>query len=183
MKKNWRIVCFTMFVVTMLIATSVSAVELESLTGKGSVSAFGNMSNSSTDESDDSITTGMLGGSLGYFFNNNVELKATLIFMGGSSDDSDFGATTFSGDLNYNFFNPRSTAVPYIGVNAGIYAIESGDYDDSYSSAGFQVGAKFFLTESISFNLEGRYTMIFMEESDANNLMATFGFSYYFGGK
>lgn len=91
-------------------------------------------------------------------------------------------------DLNWNFFNPKWTTIPYLGVNGGVVGFEGGGYRDSYGSLGCQGGAKFFLSEDISFNVEGRYQRIFVEDNSGNdngvnNLMLNLGFSFYWGGK
>ena len=104
--------------------------------------------------------------------------------------DNDFGEThtTQTGlelQLKYHFIGAITSFLPYLGVEAGVYGLDDGTAEFKGKSAGFMGGAKYFLSEKTSLNLEYNFRMMELEDEqdetyDATITVLGIGYSVYF---
>ncbi len=184
MKTN-RILAVTLTVVLLLAGVTSAFAKIDALEGRKAVTANASYQITSIDNQDDDAKTTMLTLGFSYFPKNFLETKFALMAM--KMDSGDFDATIYSavGVANYNYFRPGSVVVPYIGIQLGLSGYDAGGYDDTSFAYGGQGGAKFFLSEDLSLNLELNYLITKVnggegEDVDVKNTSLLVGFSYYF---
>jgi opacity protein-like surface antigen len=113
----------------------------------------------STDEDDDSAL--VLGGGVGYQFNDNLrtDLRADWAGMGG--DDNSF--TTVLGNVYFDI--PTETILtPYVGAGIGYGWVDSDGNDDNGVAFGLMAGVEVNLTDNLSADVGYRYRQILSEE-------------------
>ena len=166
--------------VTLILPNNSQAVE--SLAGKGKVSTSLSYSYIDIEDADDPVEVTNFLGEFGYFVTDHIEINFSPLVTSVDTGDSD--STIYSVFVNgkYNFYKRGWNSVPYAGLQAGITGVDTEGYDDSTFSFGGMAGFKQFLTESISFNLEGNYMYYEVENTDVNQFSLFLGFTWYFGG-
>ena len=148
------------------------------MAGDQFISVYGNLNMSSTDSSD--TTTTIFGGSFGKFISDEKEVTGSLSLFDIYYDNGGSTMYTLSGKFNYNFIKPGLTNIPYAGCALGITGVDAGGYSDTSISFGVQGGFKNFISEDISFNVEGSLMHYEVESKGTNSLSITAGISYYF---
>jgi opacity protein-like surface antigen len=126
-----------------------------------------------TDDEDDSGF--VLGGGVGYQFNDNLRTDLRGDWAGIGSDDTSF--TTVLGNVYFDI--PTDTIItPYLGAGVGYgWAETSGDDDDGVAF-GLMAGVEVNLTENLSADVGYRYRQILSEE--VNDHEALVGLRYGF---
>ncbi len=139
-------------------------------------------------ESDDAgtdVNTTIINVLYGYFFTDAIELAGNLNVI-----DTDFGETEtiqtgIELQLKYHFIGAITSFLPYLGVQAGFYGIDDGMDELKGNSYGFMGGARYFLSEKTSVNLEYNFRMMKLEDEQDKSYDATvtvlgIGYSVYF---
>jgi len=163
---------------------------VESLGGKGSLAASVSYQNLEYSNGTDYETdTYRVQASIGYFLSDHFEVNFAPMI---SIDDPDEGDDTiyysYFGNLKWNLYQKGWTVIPFVGVQAGVTGYDREGEDDSAFSYGWMGGAKFFLSEDVSLNLELNYLHTTFDADDGGDdldLDVTnffVGFSWYFGG-
>lgn len=95
--------------------------------------------------------------------------------------EDDMGAYMLRLDGLYHF-RPDKRFVPYLAAGIGNVWLDESNYphDDSYIMLNYGGGIKFDLTENIALRADARH--IFAPEDSLNNLVATVGVTFQFGG-
>jgi len=120
----------------------------------------------------------------GYFITPKLQLGISGFTLGGT----DYSSDGVFGTVKYHFYSKGQTVVPYIGAQAGMFAISNGVSYTSFSYGGMG-GLKFFVREDTSINLEANYLRYSSEvqvgratiEQDTSQLQLLVGLSFYFG--
>lgn len=164
-----------------------NALAVDSLQGRGSLGLSLTIQHTEIDYSGDTgeADTRFIIGSLGYFVTDNIEINfaPTVIYI--EAEGEEVTMYSYFGNVKYNFFSSGQTAVPYLGLQAGISGAEYGGDSDSNFAYGGMAGVKFFLTEDLSFDAEVNYLKTEFDVDDTtvdmDNLGLFLGFKYYFG--
>lgn len=150
--------------------------------------------NGRTPELDDDLTFGLR---YGYNFTDALGLELSLgrtntSVTGLATRDIDLDLTTFDVDAVYHF-NPSSRFVPYVlaGIGyasadldrpIGVGAVRVSDDNGFTLNAG--VGAKYFITDTVSLRLDARYRyldkVIDRYDDSLNTFETTFGVGFQF---
>jgi len=113
----------------------------------------------STDEDDDSVL--VLGGGLGYQFNDNLRTDLRVDWAGLSDDESSL--TTVLGNVYFDI--PLETILtPYLGAGVGYGWVDSSGNDDNGAAFALMAGVEVNLTENLSADVGYRYRQILSEE-------------------
>ena len=113
----------------------------------------------STDEDDSSVL--VLGGGLGYQFNDNLRTDLRVDWAGLGDDDSSL--TTVLGNVYFDI--PLETIVtPYIGAGVGYGWVDSTGNDEDGVAFALMAGLEVNLTEDLSADIGYRYRQILSEE-------------------
>jgi opacity protein-like surface antigen len=113
----------------------------------------------STDLDDDSAL--VLGGGVGYQFNDNLRTDLRADWAGIGSDDNSF--TTVLGNVYFDI--PTETIfTPYLGAGIGYGWVESDGNDDDGAAFGLMAGVEVSLTDNLSADVGYRYRQILSEE-------------------
>lgn len=156
---------------SMVSMVSVSYAQIEA--GTKEIGGFASLS------LEDSTTTYSIMPIIGYFLNPEVELGLTVFASRFEMEGFSSSDLMFLGQAKYHFYQKGQTTVPYVGGQLGIYTSSNGETNTSFSFGGMG-GAKFFLKENVSLNLEANYT--YMTDSDSDGRLEFLaGVSYYFG--
>lgn len=112
-----------------------------------------------TDADDESVM--VLGGGVGYQFNDNLRTDIRADWAGIGSDDNSF--TTVLGNVYFDI--PTQTIVtPYLGAGIG-YGWSESDLDDEDGVAfGLMAGVEVSLTDNLSADVGYRYRQILSED-------------------
>ena len=143
------------------------------------------------DNSQDIEKDGVLGLGLGYNFTEHW--GAEIMFNYGRFDfdyfdpinclclEDDLNAYILQLDGIYHF-RPDKRLVPYLAAGIGNVWLDNSNYphDDSYFILNFGGGIKYDLTDSIALRGDARY--IYGPDDSLNNLVATVGVTFQFGG-
>ena len=123
----------------------------------------------------------------GYNFTENIGAEVFGHYLRGEVDapyDNYFNRYGISVEGLYHFM-PKSSFVPFIA--AGVGGIHIGNTDREPGADEFVVhygaGAKLFITEDIAFRVDVRHFIPMSSGERFNDLMATFGITFAFGGK
>jgi len=191
---------FVLFIISAIILGAIAPVwAVESLKGRGSLGAavsIGHDSFSSDGETLQETDSGMVMGSLGYFFTDHFEINyAPMITYrettsNWSDEEEKSDSTMYSHLLNlkYNFYGKGWKLIPYLGIQGGFAGFTSDDRSDSAFSYGGMGGAKVFVSEDVSINLELNHIITQYpgedNEPDSDFASTTFllGLTFYFGG-
>lgn len=152
--------------------------------GQTQLNVSGSIQSVKPDKGGDSTNSAMVTLGAGYFLKENVSVGAALFV-----DYSKTGSTkTLTDVINAQakfHFAPKSTAVPYIGVQAGYMGLDSGGFSGSGYDYGAMGGVDFFFTENASFNVELNYRKDSFKvngfKSGQDTVAGLFGLSYFFG--
>ena len=113
----------------------------------------------STDEDDSSVL--VLGGGLGYQFNDNLRTDLRVDWAGLGDDDSSL--TTVLGNVYFDI--PLETIVtPYVGAGVGYGWVDSTGNDEDGVAFALMAGLEVNLTEDLSADIGYRYRQILSEE-------------------
>lgn len=113
----------------------------------------------STDEDDSSVL--VLGGGLGYQFNDNLRTDLRVDWAGLGDDDSSL--TTVLGNVYFDI--PLETIVtPYIGAGVGYGWVDSTGNDEDGVAFALMAGLEVNLTDDLSADIGYRYRQILSEE-------------------
>ena len=139
-----------------------------------------------TDDSGSTSLTMALNGNV--FLTDWFSVGGQFVGTSSAQDDMD-GTHTFFLMIRPDFYvAPNSPVIPFVGPHIGGVFYSSGDSSDVTVAGGVHGGAKFFLGENTSFNLELNetlytYTVDYYYSSDTI-VVSVFqflaGFSYYF---
>ncbi len=138
-----------------------------------------------SDEAGAEVNTTIINILYGYFFTDAIELAGSLNVIENDFGDTETTQTGFELQFKYHFIGTRTSFLPYLGVQAGVYGLEDGTDELKGFSTGFMGGAKYFVSEKTSVNLEYNYRMMKLEDEDDNSYDATvtvlgIGYSIYF---
>lgn len=163
---------FVIVALCLLLLTVVAQVQAQGLTGKNAITGAAAWVNVSADDEDVSATLFSAGYSR--FINENLELKADLIYARAELDDDDLSAWMIAPAVAWNF-TPKtpSAIVPYVGVGAVFASIDTGHDDDTSFNFEAFAGARFFIggdycNASKAVFLEYRYSNVELFDEDAN---------------
>lgn len=190
-RRSWLVLMVVAVLTIVPFVWAKNTYAVESMKGKGSLAASLSYQHQETslDDSDSETDTTSFMGSLGYFFNDHLEVNFAPMIMIVDPDEGDtYTLYSYFGNLKINFYQKGWTAVPYVGVQAGVTGYELGDDDDNAFSYGALGGIKLFVTEDVSLNLELNYLHTTFDADDGGDdldldVTSFFvGFSWYFGG-
>ncbi|MCK4911445.1 MAG: porin family protein [Thermodesulfovibrionales bacterium] len=138
-----------------------------------------------SDDAGTSVNTTIINVLYGYFFTDAIELAGNLNVIENDFGNTETTQTGFELQLKYHFIGTIASFLPYLGVQAGVYGLDDGTDELKGSSAGFMGGAKYFVSEKTSVNLEYNYRMMTLEDDNDNSYDATvtvlgIGCSVYF---
>jgi hypothetical protein len=117
-----------------------------------------------------------VGGKLGYFVTDRIELAFQPSYIG-NFDETRIGI--FQGQVNYHLL-PETLVVPFVGAQGGVGFVDIPGADlDVTGVVGGQLGVKAFVTEHVSVNFQVQYTTP-PENTDRGLLGILLGLSYFF---
>jgi opacity protein-like surface antigen len=126
-----------------------------------------------TDEDDDSVL--VLGGGIGYQFNDNLRTDVRADWAGLGDDDSSF--TTVLGNVYFDI--PLETILtPYLGAGLGYGWVKSDGNDDDGAAFALMAGVEVNLTENLSADVGYRYRQILSEEVYDHQALVGLRFSF-----
>ena len=126
-----------------------------------------------TDEDDDSVL--VLGGGIGYQFNDNLRTDVRADWAGLGDDDSSF--TTVLGNVYFDI--PLETILtPYLGAGLGYGWVKSDGNDDDGAAFALMAGVEVNLTENLSADAGYRYRQILSEEVYDHQALVGLRFSF-----
>lgn len=126
-----------------------------------------------TDDDDNSVL--VLGGGVGYQFNDNLRTDLRGDWAGIGNDDSSF--TTVLGNVYFDI--PTETIfTPYVGAGIGYGWAESNDNDDDGVAFGLMAGVEVNLTDNLSADVGYRYRQILSEDVYDHEALAGLRFSF-----
>ena len=149
----------------LCLSTTLQAAERPDFNqGVKKVTAFGNLTNTSVGDFDQSML--LLGANFSKV-NKSLEVGGGIQLVATDSGVSDSTSMYWSGFANHHFLkNVNSTTVPYVGAGLSYLTQSAGDTDTSGLGFEIHAGANFFQTENISFSLE-LYLSQFSMSADA----------------
>jgi hypothetical protein len=103
-----------------------------------------------------------LGGSIGYFYNENWEVALRQIVGFSSGGDRWRGSTKLATDWHFHL----DKFVPFVGVNFGY--IYGDDFDDTWAAAP-EVGVKYYVHENTFLFAMGEYQFFFEKARDVDD--------------
>jgi opacity protein-like surface antigen len=127
----------------------------------------------STDSDDHSV--GVVGGGVGYQFNDNLRTDLRADWAGIGSDDASF--TTVLGNVYFDI--PTQTIItPYLGAGLGYgWSDDHGDNDDG-AAFGLMAGVEVNLTDNLSADVGYRYRQILSEDTYDNEALVGLRYSF-----
>ena len=146
--------------------------------GTKEVSAFAALSTTDP-EVGDSTTQLILQFAGGVFTTPNNQVGGSFTQITAESGGFDATIRIIGGFFKYHV-NPDQDTVPYLGAQAGMTFIEAGEFSDSAFSYGGMAGAKFFVSEDLSYNAELNLLITTIDDQDYTQTTFQVGMSYYF---
>ncbi len=139
-------------------------------------------------ESDDAgtdVNTTIINVLYGYFITDAIEIAGNLNVIDNDFGETETTQTGFELQLKYHFIGAMTSFLPYLGVEAGVYGLDDGTDELKGKSVGFMGGAKYFMSEKTSLNLEYNFRMMQLEDEQDESYDATItvlgiGYSVYF---
>ncbi len=126
-----------------------------------------------TDDDGESVL--VLGGGVGYQFNDNLRTDLRGDWAGLGDDDSSF--TTVLGNVYFDI--PTDTIItPYLGAGLGYGWAETSGSDDDGVAFGLMAGVEVNLTDNLSADVGYRYRQILSEEVYDHQALAGLRFSF-----
>jgi len=173
---------------------AITAVALLCLTGiswaeslKGTKELGFNVSsqNLDVDGSSARVSTTMISVLYGVFITEQIEAGGAVNIIeseGGSVETTQTGVEFHA---KFHFIGANPVLLPYIGLELGVYSLDSGGNEYSGNSTGIMGGAKYFMSSTSSVNLEYNLRNLEMEDKRNRNYDATattlnIGYSVYF---
>lgn len=198
MKKYGIIVAILAFT---LVASSAFAAGI----GKGAkeIGAFGSISDTTMefDGAESESLSATVQANFGYFVTDGLQVGGAVFNQqskdeftsGGTTSESETSTMGLDGFAKYHFYKKGQTVVPYVGAQLGYVSStttddEGNESDGTAISYGAMGGAKFFVSESVSFNAELNYKLYELDfdfggttaTADVTDLSVLLGFSVYF---
>lgn len=127
------------------------------------------------DTESDSGSVAVLGGGVGYKFNDNLRSDLRVDYAGVGNDDHDFG--TVLGNVYFDI--PTQTMLtPYVG--AGVGYGWSNNHGDNESGVGYALmaGVEVNLTDKLSADVGYRFRQIISSETYDNEVLAGLRYSF-----
>lgn len=126
-----------------------------------------------TDDDDSSV--GVIGGGVGYQFNDNLRTDLRADWAGIGNGDTSF--TTVLGNVYFDI--PTQTIVtPYLGAGVGYgWADDNGDNTDGVAF-GLMAGIEVNLTDNLSADVGYRYRQILSEDTYDNEALVGLRYSF-----
>jgi hypothetical protein len=146
--------------------------------GAKEVSAFAALSTTDP-EVGDSTTQLILQFAGGVFLDPQKQVGGSFTQISVESEGFDATIRVIAGFFKFHV-NPEQDVVPYVGAQAGMTFIEAGPFSDSAFSYGGMAGAKFFVSEDLSYNAELNLLMTTIDDQDYTQTTLQVGMSYYF---
>jgi opacity protein-like surface antigen len=164
----------------LLVGAAAPAIAADSYAPEAAVTASGfylrgdgGWSWLNADDEDDSVV--VLGGGVGYQFNDNLRTDLRADWAGLGSDDSSF--TTVLGNVYFDI--PTDTLVtPYLGAGLGYGWAETNDNDEDGVAFGLMAGVEVNLTDNLSADVGYRYRQILSEEVYDHEALVGLRFSF-----
>lgn len=126
-----------------------------------------------TDQDDESVL--VIGGGVGYQFNDNLRTDVRGDWAGLGDDASSF--TTVLGNVYFDI--PTETIMtPYLGAGLGYGWAETDSDDDDGVAFGLMAGVEVNLTDNLSADVGYRYRQILSEEVYDHQALAGLRFSF-----
>jgi opacity protein-like surface antigen len=137
------------------------------------------------DNTDTEITTTIINVFYGYFITKAFEIAGNISIVENEINGAGSTQTGLELQGKYHFVGATDIFLPYLGIQAGVYGIDSGSTELRGRSYGFMGGAKYFLSDKVSVNLEYNYRALELEDEDDNTSDSTvtvlgIGYSVYF---
>ena len=124
----------------------------------------------------DGIVISMVNFNYGYFMTDELQLSGNLMLM----EAEDFELIGLDGQAKYHLIQEGSEIVPYVGAQLGNVSISGPGFSESATSYGFMGGAKYFVSEDASVNVEYNYKNVMYEGGDITITTLSVGMSVYF---
>ena len=118
----------------------------------------------------------MVNMTFGYFMTDEVQLSGNLMLM----EAEGMKSMAFEGQGRYHFILEGQEYVPYVGAQLGTFNMDSDYGSESAMSYGFLGGAKYFISEDLSLNLEYNYKNVMYDSGDITITTLTVGGAIYF---
>jgi opacity protein-like surface antigen len=127
------------------------------------------------DTGDGTVDSGVIGGGIGYQFNDNLRSDLRVDYAGLGNDDTSL--TTALGNVYFDI--PTQTMLtPYLGAGLG-YGWATGKREDTNGVAfGLMAGVEVNLTDQLSADIGYRYRQIFDEDAFANEALIGLRYSF-----
>ena len=137
------------------------------------------------DDTGDKVTTTIISVLYGYFVTDAIELAGSLSVIENDMGPAQVTQTGLELQFKYHFTGLGELLMPYIGAQAGVYGFDDGTTDLFGNSYGLMGGAKYFVSQKTSVNLEYNYRTMALKDDDDNEYDATvtvlgIGYSIYF---
>ena len=136
------------------------------------------------DDTGGEVTTTIINVLYGYFVTDAIELAGNLSVIENEMGSAKATQTGFELQFKYHLTGFGELLMPYLGVQAGVFGFD-GTTDLFGNSYGLMGGAKYFVTEKTSVNLEYNYRTMTLKDDADNEYDATvtvlgIGYSIYF---
>ena len=117
----------------------------------------------------------VLGGGVGYQFNDNLRADLRGDYAGVGNDDASFGTV-----LGNVYFDIRTETIltPYLGAGLGYGWAEADGHDQDGVAFGLMAGVEVNLTDNVSADVGYRYRQILSEDSHDHEALAGLRYSF-----
>ncbi len=137
------------------------------------------------DDTGGEVTTTIINVLYGYFVTDAIELAGALSVIENDMGTAQATQTGFEFQVKYHLTGFGELLMPYLGAQAGVYGFDDGTTDLFGNSYGLMGGAKYFVTEKTSVNLEYNYRAMTLKDDADNEYDSTvtvlgIGYSIYF---